>query len=106
MSYKEYKLTVPEDDHIFNLVNTELMASRMIRGLIRLVGPVKVRLTLDAVMERFIEPNDKRDAGFRATFRDVSSESEIPTVIRGMNRNFSSHISILKNLCIRISKYR
>ena len=106
MSYKEYKLTVPEDDYMFNLVNTELIVSRMIRGLMRLVGPVKVRLILDVIMERFIEPTAERDAGFRASFRDVRSESEIPTVIRGMNRNFSSHISILKNLCIRISKYR
>jgi hypothetical protein len=84
MSFKEYKLSVPWDDYMGNLVNTKALVSQLMRGFIRLVGPVRVRITIDAVMERFIEPISERDAGFRATFKTVRSESEIPSAVAEM----------------------
>ena len=92
MSFKEYKLTVPHNDYMGGLANTKSVVSQMIRGLIRLVGPIKVRITIDAVMERVVQPNEERDAGFRATFRTFRTESEIPSIISEMINQIETNV--------------
>ena len=84
MSSKEYSLAVPSNDFDHGLEMTKSLVRKMIRGLIRLVGPVKVRVTIDAEMKQLIEPGKKRDSGFRSRLRHINSESEIPELMNAM----------------------
>ena len=54
---------------------------RLMTGLFLLVGPFKIRVTVDTIMERVIPPTNKRDAGFRSTLRSLNSEDDIDDLI-------------------------
>ena len=60
------------------------LVQRVVRGLLRLEGPVKVRITLDVLMDQHIKPNKKRESGFRSTLRSINTEDDIPNFVDTM----------------------
>ena len=81
MSFREYKLNVPENDFMNGFRETKSLVERVMKGLVRLVGAVRIRVTIDAEMERIIQPFYPRDAGFRSTLKDLTSEQGIPALM-------------------------
>lgn len=81
MSVREYHLPVSQNDHKSGFYQTRHLLKRMMIGLIRLVGSVKFRLTIDLIMKRPIGEEEQREAGFRSTLRSLNSEAEIDSLI-------------------------
>lgn len=81
-STKEYILPVPTDDYSQGLSRTRSLVRRLIRNLLKHIGAVKFKITIDAVMEK--EPGTSRKAGFRTTLTLISFENDIENILDSM----------------------
>ena len=81
MSLAEYVLSVPEDDWTNGLQRTKQLVRRMTRRLLRIVGSIRFRITIDAVMERFVPPVNQNEAGFRSTLKQIPDSSHLDEVL-------------------------
>lgn len=78
-SSKEYTLHVPDDDYNRGFNRTRALVKRLIRRLLKHIGAVKFKITIDAIMEK--EMGATRKAGFRTALTLISFESDLNEIL-------------------------
>ena len=80
-SFKEYILPIPEDDFNNGFKNSKKIANRVLTKLMRRLGSIKFKLTIDALMKKE-GSGESRKAGFRSKLTSVAFVEDVQKVLQ------------------------
>ena len=76
---KTYVITVREDDFTYNFEQSRKLARRLLTNLMRQIGSIKFRMTIEVLMEK--PPDKEMDAAFRSPLRHVPFTSSLRDIL-------------------------